>query len=84
MTSSLSCLCALGQQWPTTFTAATTYINGKDVAKPQLAQAYAYEVNADLNLKDEKSALRASIAMLQAVPYSPLSDEVTTSTIRYL
>jgi hypothetical protein len=77
-------LCALGQQWPTTFTAATTYINSKDVAKPQLAQAYAYEVNADLNLKDEKSALRASIAMLQVVPYGPLSDEVTTSTIRYL
>jgi hypothetical protein len=77
-------LCALGQQWPTTFTAATTYINSKDVAKPQLAQAYAYEVDADLNLKDEKSALRASIAMLQAVPYGPLSDEVTTSTIRYL
>lgn len=43
-----------------------------------------YEVNADLYLKDEKSALRASIAMLQAVPYGPLSDEVTTSTIRYL
>jgi len=77
-------LCALGQQWPTTFTAATTYINSKDVAKPQLAQAYAYEVDADLNLNDEKSALRASIAMLQAVPYGPLSDEVTTSTIRYL
>ena len=77
-------LCALGQEWPTTFTAATTYINSKDVAKPQLAQAYAYEVDADLNLNDEKSALRASIAMLQAVPYGPLSDEVTTSTIRYL
>ena len=77
-------LCALGQQWPTTFTAATTYINSKDVAKPQPAQAYAYEIEADLNLKDEKSALRASIAMLQAVPYGPLSDEVTTSTLRYL
>jgi hypothetical protein len=77
-------LCALGQQWQATFTAATTYINSKDVAKPQLAQAYAYEVDADLNLKDEKSALHASIAMLQAVPYGPLSDEVTTSTIRYL
>jgi hypothetical protein len=77
-------LCALGQQWQTTFTAATTYINSKDVAKPQLAQAYAYEVQADLNLNDEKSALHASIAMLQAVPYGPLSDEVTTSTIRYL
>jgi hypothetical protein len=77
-------LCALGQQWPATFTAATTYINSTDPSKPQLAQAYAYEVEADLNRNDEKSALGACLAMLQSVPYGPLSDEVTTSTLRYL
>jgi hypothetical protein len=77
-------LCALGQQWPATLTAATTYINSTDPSKPQLAQAYAYEVEADLNLNDEKSALGACLAMLQSVPYGPLPDEVTTSTLRYL
>src|ERR1700733_13252611 len=80
----LARLCALGQQWPTTFTAAPPYNNKKGVPKPQPAQAHAYEVDADLNLNDEKSALRASIAMLQAVPYGPLSDEVTTTPIPYL
>jgi hypothetical protein len=80
----LARLCALGQQWPTTFTAATTYINSADAFQPQLAQAYAYEVEADLNLNDERSALGASLAMLQSVPYGPLIDEVTTRTLRYL
>ncbi|WP_213807505.1 hypothetical protein [Granulicella sp. dw_53] len=77
-------LCALGQQWPTTLTAATTYINSADTSKPQLAQAYSFQISANLNLNDEKSALGASIAMLQAIPYGPLCDEVTTTVIRYL
>jgi len=77
-------LCALGQQWPTTLTAATTYINSADTPKPQLAPAYAYQIDANLNLNDEKSALGACLAMLQSVPYGPLPDEITSSTLRYL
>ncbi|HKO19748.1 MAG TPA: hypothetical protein VJU82_12765, partial [Acidobacteriaceae bacterium] len=37
-------LCALGQQWPQVYRAATQYINSGDKERPQLAQAYAFEV----------------------------------------
>ncbi|MDQ2835593.1 MAG: hypothetical protein M3Y50_17995 [Acidobacteriota bacterium] len=77
-------LCDLGLQWPIVYTAATSYINSKDTSKPRLAQAYAYEVKADLNLRDDKGALNSSIAMLLSVPYDAIADEVTTATIRYL
>lgn len=77
-------LCALGQQWPDVYRAATRYINSVDKERPQLAQAYAFEVQADLNMKKEHDALGASIAMLKTVPYSELVDEVTTGAIRYL
>ena len=76
-------LCALGKQWPNTYLAATTYINSPD-PKPQLAMAYTFEVQADLNLDHEKAALGASVAMLHAVPYDALTDEVTTAAFRYL
>jgi hypothetical protein len=76
-------LCALGKQWPQTYKAATTYINSTD-PKPQLAMAYTFEVQADLNLDHEKAALGASIAMLHSVPYDALTDDVTTATYRYL
>lgn len=77
-------LCALGQQWPDVYRAATQYINSGDKERPQLAQAYAFEVQADLNMKKEHDALGASIAMLKTVPYSELVDEVTTGAIRYM
>jgi hypothetical protein len=77
-------LCDLGQQWNIVFSAATKYINSKDAAKPQLEQAYAFEVIADLNLQQWKIAGSACTAMLRSVPYGSLTDEVTTTTIRYL
>jgi hypothetical protein len=77
-------LCALGKEWQTTYLAATTYINSKDAAKPLLGQAYAFEVQADLNLVHAKAGEEACIAMLRSVPYSPLTDEVTTAAIQYL
>ena len=77
-------LCAFGQQWPVTLTAATTYIKSADPEKPQLAQAYAYQIQANLNLKDEKAALGHSLDMLRAIPYTPLTDEVITASINYL
>ncbi|MCU1323636.1 MAG: hypothetical protein JWM43_3285 [Acidobacteriaceae bacterium] len=77
-------LCALGQQWPASLKASTTYIGSPDPLKPQLARAYVYQVEADLNLRDEKAALEACLAMLKSVPYGPIADEVTTSALRYL
>jgi hypothetical protein len=77
-------LCAFGQQWPSTLTAATTYIKSTDPAKPQLAQAYAFQIQAELNLADEPAALASSLDMLQAVPYGPLTDEVMTASTDYL
>lgn len=77
-------LCALGQQWPEVYRAATQYINSGDTERPQLAQAYAFEVQADLNMKQEHDALGASIAMLKTVPYSALVDDVTTGAARYM
>jgi hypothetical protein len=77
-------LCALGQQWPDVYRAATQYINSGDEERPQLAEAYAFEVQADLNMKREKDALGASIAMLKTVPYSAMVDDVTTAAIRYM
>jgi hypothetical protein len=77
-------LCAFGQQWPITLTAATTYIKGTDPAKPQLAQAYAYLVQAELNLADEPAVLARSLDMLQDVPYGPVTDEVITASMDYL
>jgi hypothetical protein len=77
-------LCALGKQWQPVYTAATAYINSKDEAKPQLGMAYAFEIQADLNLDHEKDAVGAMIAMLRSMPYGPLVDEVSTATVRYL
>ena len=77
-------LCAFGQQWPVTLKAATMYIKSADTAKPQLTQAYAYQIQAELNLKDEQAALSSALDMLQAVPYGQLTDEVITSSINYL
>jgi hypothetical protein len=77
-------LCAFGQQWPITLTAATSYIKSTDPAKPQLAQAYAYLIQAELNLADEPAVLARSLDMLQDVPYSPVTDEVITASTDYL
>jgi hypothetical protein len=77
-------LCDLGQQWKIVFTAAMNYITSKDEAKPQLEQAYAFEVVADLNMEQWSAAGSTCFAMMRSVPYGPLSDEVTTATIRYL
>jgi len=84
-------LCATGKEWDVVYTAATTYIDSKDsaidskdAAKPQLATAYGYEIQADLNLKREKEAVATAIAMLRAVPYGSLTDEVMATTVRYL
>jgi hypothetical protein len=77
-------LCALGKQWQPTFVAATTYITSKDPAKPLLAEAYSFEIQAELNLGTETGAVRTCFAMLKSVAYGPFTDDVTTATVRYL
>jgi hypothetical protein len=77
-------LCALGQQWPTVLTSATCYITGTDASKPQLAQAYAYQVGAALHINDPKAILADSLAMLNAVPYNSITDETLYGALHYL
>ena len=77
-------LCALGQQWPTVITAAKRYINSTDLAKPQLANAYAFQINATEHTNDSKAILEGSLAMLKAVPYTSLTDETIYGALHYL
>jgi hypothetical protein len=76
-------LCALGQQWPTVLSAAARYISSTD-AKPQLAQAYAYQIGATLHTNDPKAILDDSLAMLNAVPYTSITDETLNNSLHYL
>lgn len=77
-------LCALGQQWPTVVGAATTYLQSADAARPKMTQAYGYLVEGSLRMNDEHAALKNARDMLQAVPYTTLTDEVTGEALRYL
>jgi hypothetical protein len=77
-------LCALGQQWPTVNTAADRYITSTDPAKPQLAQAYAFQINATLHTNDVKAILADSQAMLNAVPYTSITEETLYAALHYL
>ena len=77
-------LCALGQQWPTVITAADRYITSTDAAKPQIAHAYAFKINANEHTNDPKAILADSLAMLKAVPYTSLADETMYGALHYL
>ena len=77
-------LCALGQQWPTVVGTATAYLHAADAVKPQKTQAYGYLVEGSLHMNDERAALKHGLDMLQAVPYTTLTDEVVNEALRYL
>ena len=77
-------LCALGQQWQIVITAANRYITSADSAKPQLAQAYSFQINALLHTNDPKAILTSSEDMLKAVPYTALADETLYGALHYL
>ena len=85
-------LCALGQQWPTVQEAATLYLHAQRTAKPPLGladfpglpQAYAYLIDSSLHLNDPTVALVTAREMLQTVPYTDLTSQATSETIRYL
>jgi hypothetical protein len=80
----LSRLCALGLQWPNAASAANSYIHEEASSKPRLAEAYSALVYAELQLKDEVSALRDAQTMLAALPYSSLVAESTSQAISYM
>lgn len=80
----LARLCALGQSWPAVVQTAALYISADTPAKPLLNQAYAAQIDAQLHLKDEKSALAGAQAMLGAIPYDALVAEVVDETIEYM
>ena len=77
-------LCALGQQWPTVLTAASSYIAATASPQPELARAYGYRVNANMRMGDHAAALASALAMLAAVPYTTLTEEAMNQTLRFL
>lgn len=79
----LAKLCALGQNPPAVIDAATRYI-AADRPKPQLTQAYAALIDAQLHLKDEPAALTSAQAMLGAVPYDTLTAETLNEAIDFM
>jgi hypothetical protein len=79
----LATLCSLGQSFTSVIDAATLYI-AADAPKPQLTQAYADLIDAQLHLKNERDALVSAQAMLTAVPYDTLTAETVDEAIRFM
>jgi thiol-disulfide isomerase/thioredoxin len=77
-------LCALGQQWPSVSVAATRYIDATGTPKPQLSLAFAFQINAAFNMKDEQHGLAASLTMLTAVPYDLTADQAMQGALHYM
>ncbi len=77
-------LCSMGQNWPVMRAAAARYIESTDAAKPQLATAYGYKLEAALHAQDEPQILAVEKAMLAAVPYDSVVDIVTNEALAYL
>lgn len=81
---SLARLCSLGIQWPEAYTAATKYITSGAPLKPQLTQAYAYQIESLLRINNAGEATKSAEAMLQAVPYDVRVEATINETLRYL
>ncbi len=79
----LAKLCALGQSWPVVVQSTTRYINATDNARPLLGEAYAAQIDANLHLKDQRSAVAGARAMLSAVPYNTLSAQAIDEVLAY-
>ena len=77
-------LCSLGQQWPSVSSAATRYIGAAGQPKPQLSLAYAFQIDAAFNMKDELHGLAASLAMLIDVPYDATVDQAMHEALHYM
>jgi hypothetical protein len=77
-------LCSMGQNWPVMGAAAARYIESADLAKPQLATAYGYKLEAALHAQDQPQIVAIEKAMLAAVPYDAVVDLVTNEALAYL
>jgi hypothetical protein len=80
----LARLCALGLEWTAVVQSTTLYIAADTPSKPLLNQAYAAQIDAQLHLKDESSALAGAETMLRLVPYDALAAEVVDEAITYM
>lgn len=80
----LAKLCALGQSWPAVVQSTTRYISAADNSKPRLGEAYAAQIDANLHLKDQASALAGAHAMLNAVPYNALTAQAIGEVLAYM
>jgi thiol-disulfide isomerase/thioredoxin len=78
----LARLCALGQDWNSTFTVAQRYVAGDDAA--HRARAYAMEVNALIQLGDLSRAVATTREMLAKLPYDAAVSESTAYITTYL
>jgi hypothetical protein len=76
-------LCALGQNFPAVIEASSRYI-AADAPKPQLTQAYASLIDAQLHTKDETAAFMSTQAMLTSVPYDTLTSETLDEAISFM
>ena len=79
----LAKLCALGQSWPAVVESTTRYINATGTPKPLLTEAYAAQIDANLHLKDQRSALTGARAMLASVPYNALTAQAVDEVLAY-
>jgi hypothetical protein len=79
----LARLCALGQSLPETVLATSRYI-GSTEPKPELASAYAIQIDALLRMKQEPDALVSAQQMLDTVPYDALVAETVGEAIDFM
>jgi hypothetical protein len=78
----LARLCALGQDWNSTYNAAQRYIAGDDAT--HRARAYAMEVNALIQMGDLSHAVATTGDMLSKLPYDAAVSESTAYIVTYL
>lgn len=82
----LARVCALGQDWNSTYTVAQRYVGGDDAAQPvtHRARAYAMEVNALIQMGDLARAVATTREMLTKLPYDAAVSESTGYITTYL
>lgn len=80
----LARLCGVGQNWNVTMLAAHRYIAAEQPGKPQLTQAYADAIEAELHLKMGTAALQTAGEMLAKVPYDGVASGALNQALDYL
>ncbi len=80
----LARLCGVGQRWEITMMAAHRYISDPQPSKPQLTQAYADAIEAELHLQMGSAGQQTALAMLKAVPYDGTASGAYNMALDYL